>query len=130
MKLKYKVLAIDFDGTITLDQDPDSQQKQLIMRFGAVEAIRLFHKLGATLILWTCRTDQYLQQALDFLESYGIRHCFQYVNEHVPDIIEQYCKTCSESRKIWADKYIDDRNLGVKEINWFDIIKEVIEMEG
>lgn len=63
-------------------------------------------------ILYTCRHDKELQNAIDYLkENYNIE--FNYINENVKELIDQY----GDTRKIYADYYIDDKNIAIKEIN-------------
>ena len=50
--MKNKIIAIDFDGTIT-DDTPYPVCGNL--RKEAVEYIQKLHKLGYTLVLWTAR---------------------------------------------------------------------------
>ena len=53
---------------------------------------------GARVILWTCRTDELLQKALDWCNRRSI--IFDAVNENLPEIIEAFG---GEARKIFAD---------------------------
>ena len=67
---------------------------------------------GDRLILWTCRSGEQLEEALFFCMARGL--VFDAVNENLPETIEQ----CGgDSRKIFADLYIDDRCAGPWEIS-------------
>lgn len=94
------ILAIDFDGTIVEDKYPEIGQ----MRPKAAKVIGRLKK-DYFLILNTCRTGEKLNEALSFLDRHGIQ--FDLVNKNHPALIEKY----GDTRKIFADYYIDDRNL-------------------
>lgn len=52
--LKYKVVAVDFDGTLTIkDEYPNVGELNLL----AIEYLKKYKELGGKLILFTCRTD-------------------------------------------------------------------------
>jgi hypothetical protein len=63
-------------------------------------------KKGARLILWTFRTGKELDEAVEFCRQNGIE--FYAVNKNYPEEIVD----ASTGRKIDADLYIDDKNLG------------------
>ena len=102
-----KVVAIDFDGTIT----KNGRFPNIIgeVRDGCKEAIDYIRQTNKV-VLWTCRSGKYLTEAVEFLKANGIE-----VDGVNTDI---YAKT---DRKIIADIYIDDRNIFCKEIDWFEI---------
>lgn len=60
-------------------------------------------KKGTKIILWTCRCGQPLADAVEFCRTHGLE--FDAVNENLPEMIEAYGE---DSRKVSADKYIDD----------------------
>ena len=114
------IIAIDFDGTICADAWPEIGEPIP----DSVETVRELHSAGHTLILWTCRSGENLQNALFALQCWGIRDCFHYVNEHPP---EQIAKYCTYPRKIGADLYIDDRSVGWQ--GWAQV-RERFGLEG
>ena len=61
---------------------------------------------GHKLILWTFRDGEYLKEAVEYCLNHGIM--FYAVNQSSPD--EEFNKYMS--RKIHADVFIDDRNVG------------------
>ena len=63
-------------------------------------------KRGDSLILWTYRSGKELDEAVEFCRKNGIE--FYAVNKNYPE--EIFDDTIS--RKIEADIYIDDRNIG------------------
>lgn len=63
---------------------------------------------GHQLILWTVREGELLQQAVEWCRERGVE--FWAVNRDYPE--EKAENNQSFSRKIKADMFIDDRNLG------------------
>jgi hypothetical protein len=61
------------------------------------------------LILWTCREEEKLHKAKQFLLKNEMLHLFSYINENAYENITKYNNDC---RKIGADLYIDDRVIG------------------
>lgn len=100
--LKVLTIAVDFDGTIVENRYPKIGKPILF----AVETLRRLQEEGHQLILWTYRTGPELQQAVDFCKQQGIT--FYAVNKSYPEEIYDD----SLSRKIQADFFIDDRNIG------------------
>lgn len=98
------VIAIDFDGTIV---DGDNHPEIGDMAEGAKEAIRYLKSQGHYIIIHTCRSNNELVSAINFLVEHEIP--FDRVNDNHPEHIARYR---NNSRKIFADLYIDDRNLG------------------
>ncbi|HZW40188.1 MAG TPA: hypothetical protein VFF33_12890 [Ignavibacteriaceae bacterium] len=96
------IIAIDFDGTIVEHRYPFIGR----IRPFAFETMEAFQKQGHRLILWTHRTGQKLDEAIKFCSNHGIE--FYAVNKNYPE--ETW--DINDSRKILADIYIDDRNLG------------------
>lgn len=96
------VIAIDFDGTIVEDAYPKIGKPRIF----AFETMKRLQKEGHRLILWTYRSGSKLDDAVQFCKENGIT--FYAVNQSFPE--EVYDD--SVSRKIYADIYIDDRNIG------------------
>lgn len=96
------VLAIDFDGTIVEDAYPKVGKPRIF----AFETMKRLQQDGHRLILWTYRSGSKLDEAVAFCKDNGIT--FYAVNQSFPE--EKYDN--SVSRKIYADIYIDDRNIG------------------
>ena len=95
-------IAIDFDGTIVEHKYPEIGKEQLF----AFETMKELQKQNHQLILWTYRTGEQLDEAVEFCRKNGIE--FYAVNRNYPE--EQW--DGNASRKIQADVYIDDLNLG------------------
>ncbi|CAM4266572.1 BT0820 family HAD-type phosphatase [Gillisia hiemivivida] len=97
-----KTIAVDFDGTIVENRYPKIGKPILF----ALETLLHLQKEGHLLILWTYRSGKELQEAVEFCKQKGI--VFYAVNKSYPE--ELYDE--SLSRKIQADIFIDDRNIG------------------
>ena len=95
-------IAVDFDGTIVDHEYPGIGKEKLF----AFQTLKEFEKLGARLILWTFRTGKELDDAIEYCRKNGVE--FYAVNKNYPE--EIFDETVS--RKIDADIYIDDRNIG------------------
>ncbi|WP_439151443.1 BT0820 family HAD-type phosphatase [Winogradskyella sp.] len=96
------IIAVDFDGTIVEDAYPKIGKTRIF----AFETLKRLQKDGHRLILWTYRSGTKLQEAVDFCKNNGID--FYAVNASFPEEKFDY----SRSRKIHADLFIDDRNIG------------------
>jgi hydroxymethylpyrimidine pyrophosphatase-like HAD family hydrolase len=95
------IIAVDFDGTIVEHKYP-ALGKEIPF---AIKTLKLFQKKGHKLILWTYRSGKELDEAVKFCEDRGL--VFHAVNNNYDG--EEFDNTYS--RKIYADIYIDDRNL-------------------
>ncbi|MFO7940640.1 MAG: hypothetical protein R6U66_12910 [Bacteroidales bacterium] len=95
-------IAVDFDGTIVEHEYPKIGKPKLF----AFETLKALQKEGHILILWTFRSGKPLEEAVQFCAKNGIE--FYAINKSYPEEIFDE----SISRKIDADVYIDDRNVG------------------
>lgn len=98
-----KKLAIDFDGTIVEDAYPNIGKPQIF----AFETLKKLEAKGYRLILWTYRHGKRLEEAVEFCRKNGIE--FYAVNSSFEGEIFD---GDTQSRKLDADIFIDDRNLG------------------
>ncbi|HEX2975365.1 MAG TPA: hypothetical protein VHO68_05470 [Bacteroidales bacterium] len=96
-------IAVDFDGTIVEHEYPGIGKEKLF----AFQTLKELEKKGALLILWTFRAGRELEEAVEYCRSNGIE--FYAVNRNYP---EEVFNEAVVSRKINADIYIDDRNIG------------------
>ena len=95
-------IAVDFDGTLVEHQYPEIGKEKLF----AFETLREMQKKGFKLILWTVRSGEMLEEAVEFCRNKGVE--FYAVNKNYPEeVIDD-----GFVRKIEADIYIDDRNIG------------------
>lgn len=97
-----KIYAFDFDGTLCKEAYPyiGSPNKRVI------RMAKRCKKNGHRIILWTCRSGQQLEEAVIWCKEQGIE--FDAVNQNLPEITQLFG---SDSRKITADYYIDDKML-------------------
>jgi hydroxymethylpyrimidine pyrophosphatase-like HAD family hydrolase len=105
---KKRIIAVDFDGTIVKQED-DLNCREFVLLPYAKEVVSWIYD-NFYVILWTCRTGQMLQNAIDFLDRRGIR--FHAVNKNASFL------TFETSAKIFADYYVDDR---ARYVDWLKI---------
>ena len=96
------IIAVDFDGTIVEHRFPEIGPIQPF----AFETLQALQAKNYRLILWTHRSGRLLDEAVEFCLEHGVK--FYAVNRNYPE--EKWYE--NDSRKILADIYIDDRNLG------------------
>ena len=89
------IIAVDYDGTLF-----DGKA----FNIGLLKRLRASQKRGDTVILWTCREGKTLAEALTALQNVGFRP--NYVNCNSPEGLQ---RLRHDSRKIYADVYIDDK---------------------
>jgi hydroxymethylpyrimidine pyrophosphatase-like HAD family hydrolase len=110
------VIAVDFDGTIVKHKYP-AIGKEIPY---AIKTLNLLKERGHKIILWTYRSGKELDEAVDYCRKRGL--IFHAVNNNFEG--EEFDN--SYSRKIYADLYIDDRNLlGIPE--WEKVYKIITE---
>jgi hypothetical protein len=95
------IIAVDFDGTIVEHAYPGIGKP---IPF-AVETLIQLQREGHRIILWSVREGKLLQEALDYCAERGLR--FFAANENYPGE-----DRATAPRKLMADIFIDDRNLG------------------
>ena len=97
------VIAVDFDGTIVEHRYPEIGKE---IPF-ATATLRQLIADGHELILWTVREGDLLRDAVEYCRKRGV--VFFAVNR---DFEEEDGTNSDFSRKIRADLFIDDRNVG------------------
>lgn len=111
------IIAVDFDDTLfqyvpapegTLDYSgrPGSIGRP---NMDLIEHLAHGRKLGAQIILWTCREGKALQEAVDACKAHGLE--FDAVNQNLPHMSPE--GIWPDSRKIKADLYLDDKAVKV-----------------
>jgi len=95
-------IAVDFDGTIVEHKYPEIGKEKLF----AIETLKELQKQGHQIILWTNRHGKALDEAVEYCRKRGLE--FYAINKNYP---EEIFDENLVSRKIYADIYIDDRNL-------------------
>ena len=104
-----KIIAVDFDGTLCLNKWPNIGKANRSI----IEWLKQERLNGTKLILWTCRTGEMLDQAVNWCEHRGL--IFDAVNENLPESIERFGSDC---RKIFADMYLDDKAVPICATEW------------
>ena len=97
------ILAIDFDGTIRKAKRATDKGNELMPH--CKQVLEQLWIEDFRLILWTCRSSDMLEDVIIFLKKHDILKYFECINENVIDIVWW------NTRKIYADRYIDDLNL-------------------
>ncbi len=98
------IIAVDFDGTIVEHEYPKIGKEKIF----ATETLRQLINDGHRLILWTVREGELLDEAVEWCRQRGVE--FYAVNKDFPE--ENISKNEQFSRKIKADVWIDDLNIG------------------
>lgn len=97
------IYGIDFDGTIVEEKFPEIGKP-----IGCVlDFIRELQADGHKWILITMREGKYLDDAVAWLREHHLYP--DAVNDNLPERIEKWG---NNPRKIYADFYIDDHNVG------------------
>ena len=112
-------IAVDFDGTIVEDAYPRIGKPRIF----AFETLKKLQEEGHRLILWTYRHGDRLDEAVAFCKKNGIS--FYAVNKSFPE--EELDN--SKSRKIHADLFIDDRNIGGV-LGWGEVYQLLMKAEA
>lgn len=95
------IIAVDFDGTIVEHEYPKIGRS---IPF-AIETLLQLQRDRHQLLLWSVREGDLLQEAVDYCAKKGLH--FYAANKNYP---EEEVPTAA--RKLNADLFIDDRNLG------------------
>lgn len=98
------IIAVDFDGTIVEHRYPAIGPE---IPF-AIETLKRLAREQHRLILWTVRKGELLEEAVEFCRKRGLE--FYAVNRNYPEETEE--QRTKGSRKLKADVWIDDRNVG------------------
>ena len=97
------IIAVDFDGTIVTHEYPKIGKE---IPFAIDTLKRLQMTPDHLIVMWTVREGILLDEAVEFCRSRGLE--FYAVNNNYPEESSEY----PEPRKLKADVFIDDRNLG------------------
>lgn len=104
MSHSRNIIAVDFDGTLCVNAFPKIGEP----RKEVISALKSRISTGARVILWTCRTGDYLHDAVRWCEAQGI--FFDAVNDNLPDAVAEFSEP---PRKILASEYWDDKAVRV-----------------
>jgi hypothetical protein len=97
------VIAVDFDGTIVTHEYPNIGKE---IPFAIDTLKRLQQSPDNLIVLWTVREGAELEEAVKYCRDRGLE--FYAVNNNYPEESAEH----PEPRKLKADLFIDDRNLG------------------
>ena len=97
------IIAVYFDGTIVEHRYPRIGEE---IPF-AIDTLKLLQQEKHRLILWSVREGTLLEEAVEWCKARGLE--FYAVNKDYP---EEQKSHQGFSRKLKADLFIDDRNLG------------------
>ena len=98
------VIAVEFDGTIVENRFPEIGPEVAF----ATETLKMLIKDRHKVILWTVREGKLLEDAVEWCRKRGVE--FYAVNKDYPEEKQEYNNHFS--RKIKAEVWIDDRNVG------------------
>ena len=98
------IIAVDFDGTIVEHKYPEIGQEVPF----AIDTLKMLIKDQHRLILWSVREGALLDEAVEWCRARGVE--FYALNKDYPE--EEKEKNNHFSRKLKADFFIDDRNVG------------------
>lgn len=108
------LIAVDFDGTCVDHRFPEVGPDVP----GAVDVLHRLNMEGHQLILWTMRSGRFLGAAVKWFEERGIP--LHGVNNNVQQ------NDWTDSRKVYAQVYIDDAALGAPLIQVTGFMRECV----
>lgn len=125
-----KIVAVDFDGTLVEDNFPDIGKPYTEM----FETMIYLRHRGVKVVLWTSRNfyknRDLLEEAVQFCQSQGLE--FDAINENIQEVQEL---TGEDTRKIYADLYIDDKSVSALQsplywlyklgVSWYDVMGHI-----
>jgi hypothetical protein len=97
---KNRIVAVDFDGTCVRHEYPEIGQEVPHV----VEVLKKLNENDVRIILWTIRSGEYLQDAVNWFVARGIK--LWAVNKNPQQ------RFWSKSPKAYAPVYVDDAALG------------------
>ncbi|HEY8559711.1 MAG TPA: hypothetical protein VIL74_04855 [Pyrinomonadaceae bacterium] len=93
-------MAVDFDGTCVLHAYPEIGQEVP----HAVDVLKRLNENNVKIILWSIRSGEYLQEAINWFATRGVK--LWAVNKNPQQ------RFWSKSPKVYAPVYVDDAALG------------------
>lgn len=114
-----KIVAVDFDGTLVTDRYPEIGEPNEEL-FAILKSLR--QNCGVKIVLWTCRNftkkhGDMLEDAIEFCKERGLE--FDAINENIQEVQEL---TGEDTRKVYADLYLDDKSVlpDTLVVRWLD----------
>ena len=102
------IVAVDFDGTLCEDKFPNIGAPKTEV----INIIKQYKSFGWKIILWTCRNGDALVEACAWCKEQGLK--FDAINHNIPEVQEAFG---GDTRKVYANAYIDDKNVLLKEVD-------------
>ena len=100
------IIAVDFDGVLCEQAFPDIGKPIQ----DNIDAVKRLIDDRHEVVLWTTRNGRELAEAVKWCEAHGLHFCA--VNGPAPSNEKEYRgRYAEQSRKIYADVYIDDHNM-------------------
>ena len=126
--MKYPIIAVDLDETLIYSGDSYPYIQEVNTE--AIIALVRYKNAGGKIILWTLRTDEHLNLALEALSNEGLR--WDAINTNLQESIDDWeskYPNMSYSPKICCDLFIDDRAYpaNIIGINWKALEKEILK---
>ena len=113
------IYAVDFDNTLAVTRFPEIVGPKAKV----VAAVTMLKANGHKIILWTSRAGKDLKDAVEWCTEQGI--IFDAVNEPLP---EQMDRWGNDTRKVYADFYIDDKAMTVEALeSIMDRVVDIVE---
>ena len=113
------VYAVDFDNTLAVTRFPEIVEPKAKV----VAAVKMLKANGHKIILWTSRAGKDLKDAVEWCTGQGI--IFDAVNEPLPEQIDRWG---NDTRKVYADFYIDDKAMTVEALeSIMDRVVDIVE---
>lgn len=113
------IVAFDFDGILCEDEFPGIGREIEPM----VDMARILDLAGHEVVLWTSRTGERLEEALEWCAERRLE--FAAVNDQAPSNEAQFRDMYPEgTRKVYADVYVDDRDA------WFQYARRRYGLQG
>lgn len=103
------IVAVDFDGTLCENAFPNIGAPKM----DVINTIKEYKSYGWKIILWTCRNYESLDKAVEWCKKHGLE--FDAVNTNLPEVQEFFGG--GDTRKVFADVYIDDKNVLLREVD-------------
>lgn len=100
---KKLILAVDLDNTLIYSEK--KTYKITGINIELLNRLKILQMNGHKLIAWTVRDKTLLSDAIEYIKGYGL--IFDKINNNVIYL--------SNSKKIYADYYIDDRAITPEE---------------
>ena len=114
------IVSVDFDGTIVRGIFPAIES----LMPDARQYINLLYDEGHYIIINTCRSGDDLLKTINYLLQNGIK--FHRINDNEPENVAKYN---SNSRKIYAHIYVEDKQIGGLPA-WSEIYRYISEKEN